>query len=252
MALTFEYGDPQAPKGHALVYYRSGDDPSQLLMTYIVVLPAAVDVSKYMPPFLMPHMGAVAPTELSCFAFPPLPEPIGSETPLESLARARGDDLLFGGTVSLSDVPGILTSVNEIVQSYAEAYTTYLPVSPSPAQEEATPALGVNEVLYGFMDQQEKLNELTRLVGKLSFAAGARDPSLLQEVEAEMRALGQYLPSEYRIHRILEVAIQPTAAGARLAQLYVERCYRLSREEYLELKALEEEIQTLEVDQDSA
>ena len=251
MSFTFERGDPQAPTGHALVYYRSSDVPTHLLITYIVVLPVAVDVSKYMPPFLAPQMGTLTSTELSCFAFPPVPELVEGEVSPMRLAETRNDDLIFGGTVSPSDVMGLLAQVNDVVQSYAEAYTAHLGAVAPNAPGESPPELVVSEVLYGFMDQQEKLSELTRLVGKLRFAAEAQDASLIQEVEEEIRALGRYLPADYRADRILEVAGQTSEVGARLAQLYVERCYKLAREEYLELKALDQEIEALEASQDA-
>jgi len=249
MNLDFEQGDPKAPKGHALVYYRSIEASGQLLMTYVVVLPVAVNVAKYMPPFLAPQLGALAPAELSSFAFPPVPEVLeGGVSPL-ALAKARGDDLIFGGTVSPRDVTGLLGLVNDAVQAYAEAYGASQKSASAPAREEAAPGHAVTEVLYAFMEPQEKLKELSQMVGKLRLAVETRDAALRREAEEEVRILGRYFPSEYRIERLLAAASQPKAAGARLAQLYVERCYKLSREEYRDMGALEEEIRTLEAQQ---
>ncbi len=248
MKLDFEHGDPQAPKGHALVYYRSTEAAGQFLMTYVVVLPVAVNVSKYMPPFLAPQLGALAPAELSSFAFPPVPEILEGDVSPLALAKARGDDLIFGGTVSPRDVTGLLGLVNEAVQAYAEAYGAFQQAA-STVAEEASSGPAVTEVLYAFMEPQEKLKELSQMVGKLRLAVETRDAALRREAEEEIRVLGRYLPSEYRIERLLEAAGQPKAAGARLAQLYVERCYKLSREEYRDLGALDEEIRVLEAQQ---
>lgn len=246
MTLDFERGNPQMPKGHALVYYQSTEAADQILITYIVVLPISVDVAKYMPPFLAPQMGALTPSELSCFAFPPVPELIEGNFSPSELAENRNDDLIFGGKVHPTDVTGLLAKVNDIVQSYAEAYTANIGAVNSNVSEEATPDLNISDVLYGFMDPQEKLSELTRMIGKLRFAVEAEDQSLIEEVWEDLRALGKYLPVEYRADRILEVVGQTTEVGRRLAQLYVERCYKLAREEYLELKALDQEIEALE------
>ncbi|MSQ40739.1 MAG: hypothetical protein EXR55_03585 [Dehalococcoidia bacterium] len=249
MNLDFEHGDPKAPKGHALVYYRSTEAPGQLLMTYVVVLPVAVNVSKYMPPFLAPQLGALAPAELSSFAFPPVPELLEADVSPLALAKARGDDLIFGGAVSPRDVTGLLGLVNEAVQAYAEAYGTSHQAASMVTAEEAASGHAVTAVLYAFMEPQEKLKELSQMVGKLRLAVETRDAALRREAEEEVRVLGRYLPSDYRIERLLEAAGQPKAAGARLAQLYVERCYKLSREEYRDLGALDEEILALEAQQ---
>jgi hypothetical protein len=246
MSLNFERGNPQMPKGHALVYYQSTEAADQILITYVVVLPVSVDVTKYMPPFLAPQMGAMTPRELSCFAFPPVPELIERNLSPSELAENRDDDLIFGGKVHPSDVTGLLSKVNDIVQTYAEAYTANLGAINADVSEEVTPNLGISEVLYAFMDPQEKLSELTRMIGKLRFVVEADDQGLIEEVCDDIRALGRYLPVEYRADRILEVAGQTTEVGRRLAQLYVERCYKLAREEYLELKALDQEIEALE------
>ena len=46
MELVFDRGDRGSPKGHALLYFRSPDDPEAVWVTYIVILPITVDVSK--------------------------------------------------------------------------------------------------------------------------------------------------------------------------------------------------------------
>ena len=85
MDLTFERGDASSPKGHALAYFESpsGDE---VWATYLIVLPITVDVSKYVPPFLMNQMGGDGPTDLSSFAFPPSPR----EDPRQGQARRVG------------------------------------------------------------------------------------------------------------------------------------------------------------------
>ena len=55
MDLSFEIGDRNFPKGHALLYFV--DSLGDWYATYIVLLPVTVDVSKYVPPFLMNQVG---------------------------------------------------------------------------------------------------------------------------------------------------------------------------------------------------
>ena len=65
MDITFDRGSSDRPKGHALLYFRSSSDPDQIWVTYLVILPITVDVSKYVPPFLMNQVGEMGPKDLS-------------------------------------------------------------------------------------------------------------------------------------------------------------------------------------------
>ena len=103
MALSFELGNSELPKGHALLYFKDSSQGT-VLATYLVLLPITVDVSKYVPPFLMNQGGDFGPGDMSAFAFPPAPEEVESLEYLMDLANKRQDDLVFGGEVTTSDV----------------------------------------------------------------------------------------------------------------------------------------------------
>ena len=87
MDLIFENGDRLNPKGHALVYFRSNVDHNAIGATYIVVLPISVEISKYVPPFLMSQVGNMDEQNLSAFAFPPIPEEMSNESAVTVIAR---------------------------------------------------------------------------------------------------------------------------------------------------------------------
>ena len=57
MDITFDRGDPDHPKGHALLYFRVSTEPDKVYATYLVTLPVKADMSKYVPPFLASHLG---------------------------------------------------------------------------------------------------------------------------------------------------------------------------------------------------
>lgn len=90
MEIIFEKGSEEKPKGHALLYFRSSSDPEELWASYLVVLPIAVDLSKYVPPFLMNQVGELGPKELSAFAFPPAPEKAERIQEPGSVGRSEG------------------------------------------------------------------------------------------------------------------------------------------------------------------
>ena len=248
MDILFDRGSKDQPKGHALVYFRSSADPEEVWVSYLVVLPVTVDLSKYVPPFLMNQVGDLGAKELSCFAFPPAPERLGSYSIVERMAAMRDDDILFAGTLNTSDIPAAMMSMNEVVQRYAEMYSQVAPESGQGEQaDEDEPAeLGVSEVLYGLMSQSDKLGELTKLVGRLRFAVEGSDASLIKDAEEDINLLATHLPENHDIAQLLEAVKSSESSGTELANLYLQRCYHLVQEDYGKMGQIEEQIRELE------
>ena len=248
MELEFDRGDQQRPKGHALLYFRSGSDHNELWATYLVVLPITVDVSKYVPPFLMNQMGEVGEKELSAFAFPPAPEKVPDYKHLEQMSMVRDDDILFGGTINPVDVPSAMMSVNEAVTKYSEMYVNVVSgVTKHEADSAAVlDGASVNEVLYELMSDGDRLSELTRLVGRLRDASENAEETLSREAEAEINLLAHHLPDNHQVVRLIGVTKLSGSRGAMLADLYLQRCFHLVREEYVKLGQVEQEIKVME------
>lgn len=249
MDLVFERGAQTDPTGHAILYFWGKGEPARVYATYVIVLPIGLDLVKYMPPFLASQMPQMDARELSAFAIPPMPEEVASHEGLVSLAEARKDDLLFGGTAELSEVQDLLGLVNEVAQAYGRQYSSSPRISEAagagPPSGEPTGAT-VNEVLYELMGDQDRLSELSRLVGTLRFAVEGNDGRQAREVQDEISALARHLPESYRIATLVEAATTRTRAGGDLAQLYLDRCYKLSAEDYATLQGIEERIRALE------
>ena len=247
MDITFERGDPRRPRGHALAYFRTQAEPGVVYAAYIIVLPISMDFAKYVPPFLASHLGSIPTSELSAFALPPVPEEIGSYEELERLAEIREDDLLFAGTMRSFDVPEMMQAMGEVVQQYAATWSEHS--RPDPAIESAREiedeSLGVNEVLYSLMSGRDRLAELSKLVGKLRFAVEGDDQATGDEARADIDILSRYLPEHYYIPSLLHAVMDSSASGAQLAQLHLDRCYKLSNGDEAGARALDEKIEAL-------
>src|SRR3990170_6991801 len=98
MDLIFDIGRSDKPRGHALVYFGSAAGGQRLLASYCVVLPIALDLTKFVPPAFMGNMPQVGFQNISFVPLPPLPVEIESYQELQSLARRRDDDLVCAGT----------------------------------------------------------------------------------------------------------------------------------------------------------
>ena len=247
MMLTFEHGDKSHPKGHALLYYKDAENSSKLVATYVVVLPVSVDIVKYMPPFLASQAGELAVSGVSAFAFPPVPEPTDSQERLAQLAETRGDDLLFGGTVNLSQVTYLLTAVNDVVQQYGAAYQSHISSLPAPSMPAPadTGSFNVDDVLLEFMSDRERLVEIAKIMGTLRFALDGADQRLVKESAGRVAALAKYLPERYHPEELVRTAKDPSKTGAMLAQLYLDRCYKLLDDDQLAVQELDERIRAL-------
>ncbi len=240
MNLNFDIGSPTSPKGHALVFFRERGDMDQILATYLITLPLNVDVSKYVPPMFAPQMQNMSLHDLSCFAFPPIPEEFHSLDRLKSLANIREDDLLDGGICDTTDPMSLFQIVNDIQQEYSRIYQESLNFVAD------QPAAIVNSVLYEFMNEADRLRELSTLTGKLRFAAEGYDDRLIKETEIEIRSLGNYMPENFSIDRIIEAASMSNVQGDNLARLYLERCYRLQDEDYRGVQKIDDEIRRID------
>lgn len=248
MDLTFDRGSSEEPKGHALLYFRNPSNTQDLWATYVVILPITVDVSKYVPPFLMNQMGELGPNDLRAFAFPPTPEQIESYAVLEDLGRRRDDDILFAGDVDPNDVARAMMTINDAVQEYAELYGRHAPAlgARQDDQEEEDEGADVKDVLYELMSEGDRLEELTRMVSRLRFAVEGSDTRQVEEAEHDIRLLARHFPENHNISSLVQAAKSDDRRGAELADLYLRRCYFLVHEEYARLADVERRLTELE------
>lgn len=234
MNLIFERGDRSAPAGHAFVYFRTGEDA--IYASYIIVSPIAFDPSAFTPPALAPLLqGLDLGAATMAMPMPPLPQEVPNAEYLLALAERRNDDLLFAGTIIVSSPALLMPELAEASSAYGDLYAaSALPDPELPVQ----PPIRAR---YDGLSEAERIDELTSLTGRLrdSLSSGAADPAILDL----MRELADSLPPKYRAPQLIRAAQTPGPEGQTLAQLYLERCYTLLREEYLELERIDREIE---------
>lgn len=244
MELIFEKGNSQNPTGHALIYFRSSFDQTTISATYILVLPISVELSKYVPPFLISQVGDIGSQNLSAFAFPPVPEEMANETTVTDLANFRNDDLLYGGEINLNDPTSCMEKINDIVQQYASLYKANEPQTTIEQKDQDT-GTPINDVLYQLMSGDDKLTELSKLVGKLRFGIEGIDQSAIKDSENELNILANHFPPNHNIDKLITSIKSQDKKSQELAVLYVKRCYCLVNEQYAQLQELEAKIDVI-------
>jgi hypothetical protein len=245
--LTFRAGDPERPRGHALVFFRDGESPDDIWATYLVVTPIKMDLGKYIPAaFASQLAGQLSASAPSAYPLPPVPEKFEDGLAgLERLAELRGDDLIDGGTLRMSDPLYALQPVTDIGTQYAERCNSYL------ASEAAVPVtrqpggMDVDDLLLQVMPDRDKIGRLARLSGTLRYAIEGADTRQVDETVAEMERVGRHLSEKYRPAELIAAARSSEPRAARLAELYLERCYRLVDEDYAALADLDHRIDEL-------
>ena len=169
---------------------------------------------------------------------------------LERLAELRGDDLVYAGSVREEDPLDAAQQVHDAVQEYARFYNSAVEVAPGlnpPGllSPEVSSDLNVEEVMLSLMSERDRLAELAKLVGKLQFAMDGNDGRLMEESKEEIAVLAKYLPQKYHASQIVDAVSQPGPHGSRLAQLYLDRCYKIADDDFSGLQQVERSIQDL-------
>lgn len=245
MDLVFERGSRDRPAGHALVYFSDPSDGTTLA-SYLVVLPIALELSRYVPPMLASQLPIADVKSMNAVPLPPVPEKVESRAYLEHLADLRRDDLIAAGTVSAGDVMRLMAMVGEAAQQYAQLYDDYVRRAPvETASEAELDEATVSDVLYDLMSDQQRLAELAKLAGQLRYAVDGSDARQVEEISAEMRRLGRHLPASYEIEAFIEAVKRPGPSGHELSALYLERCYKLSSGDYAGLEQIDHQIEHL-------
>ena len=247
MTLDFKYGTAESPRGHALIYFQDFAN-QKTFASYVILLPITVDVSKYVPPFLMNQVGDIGVGDMSAFAFPPAPEEVDSLDSIRDLASYRNDDLIFGGVCDPDDLPAAMIKINEVVELYLDLYEKNNDITDIMADsiEEIEEHSPVSDVVYSLMSDTDRLEELTKLVGRLRYSVDAGEISLGNETEEDILLLSSYFPDSYQIETLLHWAKETKSeSAAHKADLYLKRCFLLAREEYVELGKIEKDIAEL-------
>jgi hypothetical protein len=252
MQLAFERGDPKRPRGHAVVYFRATSDQHMILASYVVVPPISMDFSKFIPPMFAAQLPGILPSGPQVFPLPPIPEKVESVVWVEALADARDDDLIYCGAVDPMDMQRLLTVMSDVSGEYGKLYENRTPAeasAPPPASNDdsssSSSGVDVDELFMSLMSDSEKVNRIAKMTGTVRYAVEGNDQALLEETTREMERIGRYLAFRYKIPELIEAARDPDPKNGKLAELLLQRCYKLAAEEYDALRALDAEIETL-------
>ncbi len=256
MTIRFLRGDAQAPKGHAIFIARSTADSRMVLATYCVVPPTPLSLAKYLPSFLASQLSQEDlqdATNVPVMPIPPMLEEGSTLEHLQVLADRRDDDLVDLGTINPRDDSARMQLVAQGCQEYGQFYVNYASTFPKQGyiespQEEMVPLddLDTEELFLQTMNDGQRLAELGKLVGVARYAIEGHDANLLQDTRKRMTNIARLMPEKYRGSELISAATDSSERGSQLAQLYLERGYKLLNEEYADIPGIERTIRELQ------
>jgi hypothetical protein len=266
MSLRFELGNADAPRGHAILYARLSGPGERYVATYCVTLPISFSLGKYLPPMFAGQLPADALGDgaaMSAMPIPPMLEEVESFELLRQMAEERGDDLCDIGTLLITDDSQRMVFAAEASAEYGRSYAEFQARWPTPSTSGGQSAnatggatrgrasgaslddLDPQMIVASALPERDRLGEMARLAGQARYALDGHDTRVLDEVSGQLRMLAGTLPEKYRAEQLAEAAIRPDETGARLAQLYLQRAYRLLDEDYINIPPIEQQIREL-------
>ena len=121
------------------------------------------------------------------------------------MAAFRGDDVLVAGSAGAWDAASLMARVAELGDTYANAYRDAAAQAPEPQPDVIELESGsASALLYSVLSENERLEELSRQVGRLRYALEGKDVTLAESTRSEMRAIAAYLPEKYRATEMIE------------------------------------------------
>jgi hypothetical protein len=256
MDLRFLRGNPQTPRGHAILFARSSENEREIFYTYCVVPPLPISLARYLPSILAAQLPMEEP-DVQVMPIPPMLEKLEkgkSVEYLQLLAQQRDDDLCELGTIHPRDEAATMQVAAQACQEYGQLYLNYSATfeqgAPRMASaEEELPALDdldPEELLFQTMTDRQRLVELGKLIGVARYALEGNDSHLLQETRQKMQRIVRLLPDKYKGAAIVTAASDTGEHSARIAELYLERAYKLLDEEYADIPRIEQAIRELQ------
>ena len=257
MSIQFLRGNPQAPKGHAIFIARHSTDPRQVLWTYCVAPPIPLSLAKYLPPIMAAQISPEdiqGMTNVTAMPIPPMMEDDSTLENMHMMADKRDDDLCDIGMVNPHDIGGRAQLAQESSQAYGQLYMDFINNFQHPSKSlpdyndepAALDDLDAEELLLQTMTDRQRMAELSKLVGLTRYALEGKDTHLIEETRQRMQRLARPLPDKYRTSELITAAANPQDRGSRLAELYIERGYKLLDEEYADIPNIEQAIRKLQ------
>ncbi|MAM44597.1 MAG: hypothetical protein CL703_02725 [Chloroflexi bacterium] len=256
--LKFIIGDPSNPNGHAMVYF---DSDGIIYAAYVIDLPikmTAEDISKYVPPIYSEQIDQLEIDKMMSkknLAYPPGPEKYdGDLISLKKLCTIRKDDLLYGGTIEISNAINSMSKLNQIADEYSELCKIFFDENLILKEIFNESSNDLNETnnknikdgsTYSIMNEANLLTELTKIIGEIDYAETNNEKETIRIQVEKIKAIKDLLPTNRKIDEIIFHVNESNEKSKEIISILLLRAFSLSNEDYIKVQELENMLNSL-------
>jgi hypothetical protein len=135
--------------------------------------------------------------------------------------------------------------INEILSQYLNLYLNNNAKKIEEIDENESENSNVNSLMYEFMNVNDRMTELSKLLSKLLFAIENSQDTLITECEKDIESLSTFYPENHKINKIVEYT--KIKNKSKIAELYFKRCLYLAKENYGKVEECEKLIEQQEI-----
>ena len=251
--LKFIIGDPSRPSGHAMVYF---DSDEIIYAAYVIDLPikmTAEDISKYVPPIYSEQIDQLEIDKMMSkknLAYPPGPEKYdGDLISLKKLCEIRKDDLLYGGTIEVTNAINSMSKLNQIADEYSELCKVFFDenlimkeIFNEPSRDNDTIKDGNT---YSMMNETNLLTELTKIIGEIDYAETNNEKETIRIQLEKIKTIKDLLPTNRKIDEIIFHVKESNEKSKEIISILLLRAFSLLNEDYIKVQELENMLNSL-------
>tara|TARA_B100001179_G_scaffold227519_2_gene210199 strand:- start:2068 stop:2856 length:789 start_codon:yes stop_codon:yes gene_type:complete len=255
--LKFIIGDPSRPSGHAMVYF---DSDEIIYAAYVIDLPikmTAEDISKYVPPIYSEQIDQLEIDKMMSkknLAYPPGPEKYdGDLISLKKLCKIRKDDLLYGGTIEVTNAINSMSKLNQIADEYSELCKVFFDenlimkeIFNEPSRDNDTNNKTIKDGnTYSMMNETNLLTELTKIIGEIDYAETNNEKETIRIQLEKIKTIKDLLPTNRKIDEIIFHVKESNEKSKEIISILLLRAFSLLNEDYIKVQELENMLNSL-------
>ena len=255
--LKFIIGDPSRPSGHAMVYF---DSDEIIYAAYVIDLPikmTAEDISKYVTPIYSEQIDQLEIDKMMSkknLAYPPGPEKYdGDLISLKKLCEIRKDDLLYGGTIEVTNAINSMSKLNQIADEYSELCKVFFDenlimkeIFNEPSRDNDTNNKTIKDGnTYSMMNETNLLTELTKIIGEIDYAETNNEKETIRIQLEKIKTIKDLLPTNRKIDEIIFHVKESNEKSKEIISILLLRAFSLLNEDYIKVQELENMLNSL-------
>ena len=187
-------------------------------------------------------------------AYPPGPEKYdGDLISLKKLCEIRKDDLLYGGTIEVTNAINSMSKLNQIADEYSELCKVFFDenlimkeIFNEPSRDNDTNNKTIKDGnTYSMMNETNLLTELTKIIGEIDYAETNNEKETIRIQLEKIKTIKDLLPTNRKIDEIIFHVKESNEKSKEIISILLLRAFSLLNEDYIKVQELENMLNSL-------